>query len=185
MPTWARLAWINRERLLAAARALKWPLRTWVTLGVFAALGGALYWAAVTSRLVVPAGSWPRIQWVLLVVNVVGFVGLYLLTAKWFRTQDELRDELDMARTQIDDLRLAVHEHDHDEEFVPDGGRPEEADAEILPVVDRISTEEIPEQTTVGPATETFAAVRAAPISQREPSTVEREIGGRVFQFRG
>lgn len=177
MTTWLRLAWLNRERIVAAARKLKWPLRVWVALAAFAALVGALYWAYSTGYLLAPT-AWPRVQYVLVTINVLGFGLLYLMVRSWFNANELVRDELDQLRSQVDELRVAVHEHEHDIEFT-DGGTPEEQPETInaLPV----SRPPVPPSAR---PTEVFQAVRAAPVSEREPATVERQLGGRTFQFR-
>lgn len=180
MASWMRLAWLNRERIVAAARKLKWPLRTWVTLGVVALLGAAIYWVVTHGNVqLLGPGRWPLAQWVLLVVNVAGFGLLYRLTGTWFRTQDELRDEVDMLRSQVDDLRVAVHEHEHDvvELDDEDDGRPEAVGGPDTINAISSARPEVP-PTTILPV------VRQAPIGEREPATVERQLGGRTFSFR-
>lgn len=177
MPTWATTAWANRARLFDAAKRLGLSRSTWAALAVLAALGGGLYWAYTTGYLFGP-GTWPRIQYVLLTVNVVGFVGLYLLTAAWFRAQDELRDELDQARTQIDDLRVAVYEHEHD---IVEAGEEREDEPDTV-TAHPAAQPGVPSPEKA--ATATIGVVRAAPVGEREPGTEEREIGGRVFSFR-
>lgn len=183
MPTWMTLAWINRERIYAAARKLKWPLRTWVAIAVVALLGAGVWWLWTHGNVRIAApGTWPLAQWVLLVVNVVGFACLYLAMRVWYGRQDELMDDVDRLRSQVDELRVAVHEHEHDIEFA-EGFEPEAHPDTVnaIPSARPLPPPPVPMERA---ATAQFGSVRAAPVSERELPTVERQLGGRTFTFR-
>lgn len=102
--------------------------------------------------------SWSAAQWAQLVVNITGFALLYMAQRAWWNRQDEVWDEVRELRSQLDELRAAVYEHEHDIVEAEE----EEPVAPVLHAVDRIATEELPEMQGV----------------------VQRELGGRTFSFR-
>jgi hypothetical protein len=156
MPTWMRLAWLNRERIVAAARKLKWPLRTWVALLGLALLGAGLYlgFSREYLRLTGP-DQWSAAQWLQLTINLIGFTVLYLAQRTWWNRQDEVWEEVDRLRAEVDALR----------ERMP---RPTPTPKPVRP----------------SEVTQVIPVVRAAPM-EREPATVERDLGtGRTFSFR-
>lgn len=165
---WLTLAWANRVQLYGYAKKLKWSWRNWMRVGGLAAVGAGVYLAATHGYLHRwnPTG-WSGAQWAQLVVNLMGFALLYMAQRTWWNRQDEVWDEVNQVRSEMDELREFVHGHEHveldeDEELAP-----------VLPVVDRIRTNELPEVSE--PATVDIPIVR---------ETVQRPLGGRTFTFR-
>jgi len=174
---WLALAWANRVKLYAGARALRWPWRVWAFLAVLAAMVGLGYWGFVNGylRFTVPA-QWTAAQWVDVALNVLGFGLLYLAFRGWGTRQDEVWDAIEDMQAELDELRGVAHDHEE----------PAQEDEE--PPADTIvglssARPAPPAPAPQGPPTEVFQAVRAEPVPP-EPPTVQRTLGGRTFSFR-
>lgn len=163
--TWIKLAWSNRARIIEAAKTLHWSRRTWMRVLGLAAVAVGVYLAATYGYLSrYNPTAWSGAQWAQLIVNLTGFGILYVAMRSWWGRQDEVWDEVGQLREQVDELRVALYEHEHD--IVANEGE-ELPLARVLPVVDRILTDELP----------------AVPPS-RELVTVQQEFGGRTFSFK-
>ena len=168
MPTWLKFAWLNRERIVAAASKLRWSRRTWMRLGAMGVVAVGVYLAATHGYLQRwnPTG-WSGAQWAQLVVNITGLALIFFAQHEWWNRQDQVWDEVDALRAEVDKLREFTYDHVHEEE--------QEDEEVVQPVTGRPPLE---------PATTILQAVRQAPVSDREPAVVQRQLGKHTFNFR-